>query len=375
MLAHLLIALAVSAAAQPSGGPEPGQPGAATVVPSTAPPSVPASTAAPVAQPTYQPTEQPPLYQTPPAPQQVIPPSSPLGPSGTAPVPPNPPPPPTNIQPYPPPRGWPPPVPSTGPASGAQISTAPVRQIPEPPASISGLVLMPTAYRGIGRDPNVGLGLDFNAAYYIGRLYGKNNFAWTLDKTNYIDRIGQWLLTGDGKMQIQSEGEYRPAVAVGAMGMLAFRDAPQPSVGSTTGSTVNANVKKSTQLGGVYVVASKRFFNNFVPTIGYTEGDLSEIFGLLTDYLTPNALTLEGQTGRTASSSGMLYGGVLIQTSPTRVFAIELMKPQGMVLNPLLINLNLGTLLKLNFQLSYLTFQGGYDVLGMIQFRYSQFPR
>jgi hypothetical protein len=247
--------------------------------------------------------------------------------------------------------------------------------IPEPPASISGLVLMPTAYRGIGRDPNVGLGLDFNAAYYIGRLYGKNNFAWTLDKTNYIDRIGQWLLTADGKMQIQSEGDFRPAVAAGGMVVLAFRDAPQPSVGSTTGATVTANVKKSTQLGGVYLVASKRFEQHFMTSVGYTVGDLSEIFGLLTDFLTPNALTLENNPGRTASTDGMLFGGLLIQTSPTRIFAIELMKPQGMVLNPLLINLNLGTLLKLNFQLSYLTFQGGYDVLGMIQFRYSQFPR
>jgi hypothetical protein len=234
---------------------------------------------------------------------------------------------------------------------------------------------MPTAYRGTGRDPGVGLGLDFNAAYYIGRLYGKNTFSWTLDKTNYIDRIGQWMLIGDGKMVVQSEGEYRPALAVGAMGMFAFRDAPQPTVGAAAGPTVTANVKRSTQLGGVYVVGSKRFFDHLVTDIGYTQGDLSAIFPLLTEFLTPAALNLEGAPGRTAESDGMLFGGLLLQTSPTRVYAIEFMKPQGMVLDPLLINLNLGSLLKLNFQISYLTFKGGWDALGMIQFRFTQFPR
>jgi len=39
------------------------------------------------------------------------------------------------------------------------------------------------------------------------------------------------------------------------------------------------------------------------------------------------------------------------------------------------IALHLGTLLKLNFEISYLTFKGGWDVLGMFQFRYGYFPR
>jgi hypothetical protein len=44
-------------------------------------------------------------------------------------------------------------------------------------------------------------------------------------------------------------------------------------------------------------------------------------------------------------------------------------------MSPKLINLHLGTLLKLNFELSYLTFKGGWDMLGMFQFRYNYFPK
>nr|MBP7796902.1 hypothetical protein [Elusimicrobiales bacterium] len=53
--------------------------------------------------------------------------------------------------------------------------------------SISGIVLTPTAYRSNGIN-EIGPALDFNAAYYIGRLYGKNTFQWTTDKKNYLDR-------------------------------------------------------------------------------------------------------------------------------------------------------------------------------------------
>src|SRR5208283_2574774 len=89
-----------------------------------------------------------------------------------------------------------------------------------PPAAVSGVVLTPTAYRGLGHFNRPGLGLDFNGVYYIGRLYGKNSLPYTLDKTNYLDRIGFWLLSADGKMQLQSEGTWRPAMAEGAQGLL-----------------------------------------------------------------------------------------------------------------------------------------------------------
>ena len=92
---------------------------------------------------------------------------------------------------------------------------------------LSGIVLMPTAYRGHGRNA-IGLGLDINAAYYIGRLYGKNSYNWTTSKKNYLDRLGIWLLSADSKMQVQTEGDWRPAMSAGVQGILKFRDSPQP---------------------------------------------------------------------------------------------------------------------------------------------------
>ena len=96
------------------------------------------------------------------------------------------------------------PAPSTAPIEGLSLSTASLFQsqkavkpgLPSKPlhyeetrAALSGIVLMPTAYRGRGKN-SIGLGLDFNAAYYIGRLYGKNKYEWTIDKKNYLDRVG-----------------------------------------------------------------------------------------------------------------------------------------------------------------------------------------
>ena len=113
-----------------------------------------------------------------------------------------------------------------------------------PPSAVSGLILTPTAYRGAGKFNNPGLGLDINAAYFIGRLYGKNNYEDAPRKTNYIDRIGLWTLTADGKMQIQSDAGWRPAVAVGGQAMLTFRDSPQPTV-TAPGVSVKVDAKKS----------------------------------------------------------------------------------------------------------------------------------
>ena len=100
---------------------------------------------------------------------------------------------------------------STAVPEGLVISTSsarPAKAGPSKPASyeegkvpLSGIVLMPTAYRGRGRN-SIGLGLDFNAAYYIGRLYGKNTYSWTTEKKNYLDRVGVWLLSADSKMQV-----------------------------------------------------------------------------------------------------------------------------------------------------------------------------
>ncbi|MFH1619202.1 MAG: hypothetical protein ABIG11_04790 [bacterium] len=233
---------------------------------------------------------------------------------------------------------------------------------------------MPTAYRGKGKN-TIGLGLDFNAAYYIGRLYGKNKLAWTLQKSNYIDRVGVWLLTSDAKMLVQTESKWRPAMAAGVHGTFALRDAPAPTLNSPSVS-VSVDQKNTRTLGGVYLVLSKRPHPRFLTSAGYMEGNVGDIFPMLSEFLTQEAWSdIPKVGGKSATSRNLLFGGFTWFLKPTFPIGAEIIIPQGAPASPKLINLHLGSLLKLNFELSYLTFQGGWDLLGMFQFRYSYFPK
>ncbi len=244
---------------------------------------------------------------------------------------------------------------------------------PVGPISLSGIVLMPTAYRGNGAD-SIGLGLDFNAAYYIGRLYGENDYTWTTEKSNYIDRIGVWLLTSDAKMLVQSEKKYRPAMSAGVMGIMQFRDSPQPTLNQPSVS-VKVDNKNTNTYACAYVVLSKRIKNKLILNAGYSDGDFPKVIYQLSEFLSEEALSLNGYSSFT-SPSGMLFTGLAWMPKPGGSYiGIEMLVPQGATKNPKLFNLHLGTLLKLNFEISYLTFDGGYDLMGMFQFRYSYFPR
>lgn len=275
---------------------------------------------------------------------------------------------------------------STAAPEGLQISTeAPPRKPgPSKPAAydtgkvpLSGIVLMPTAYRGRGRNA-VGLGLDFNAAYYIGRLYGKNSYDWTVEKKNYLDRIGLWLLSADSKMQVQTEGKWRPAMAAGVQGIFKFRDSPQPPINGTFNLTVKATGKKTETYANAYVALTKRLHPKFLVNAGYSDGDMPKIIYSMSEFLSKEAIN----RGRNASASdelqiptGMLFGGFMWLPKKDSPIGLEFMAPQGAPQSPRLINLHLGTLLKLNFELSYLTFKGGWDLMGMFQFRYNYLPK
>ena len=97
---------------------------------------------------------------------------------------------------------------STSPVAALEAAAAPTFDNPAVP--LSGVVLMPTAYRGRGVN-KIGPNLDINGAYFIGRLYGKNSLSWTTSKKNYLDRIGLWMLSLDAKMMVQTETTWRKA--------------------------------------------------------------------------------------------------------------------------------------------------------------------
>lgn len=240
------------------------------------------------------------------------------------------------------------------------------------PAPLSGAVLTPTAYRGVNQHNRPGLGLDFNTSYFIGRLYGKNTVS--NKRTNFIDRIGVWFVSVNGKMQIQSETELRPAVAAGVRGVFTYRDAPQPSLQTPT-FTAQVSGDTTRALSEGYVVASKGFRKKVYASAGFAQGDAGDRFALLTEFLSPEFLHFGPHPNGTAQSRSTLFGSVMYLHKPHLPLAVEFIKPNGMFLSPYLINLKIGTFLKLNFDLAYLKFNGGWDLLGLFQFRYTYFPR
>jgi len=248
-------------------------------------------------------------------------------------------------------------------------------KIVTPPTAVGGVILTPTAWRGAGRFLNPGMALDINAAYFIGRLYGKNDYPDTTRKTNYIDRIGLWTLTADGKMQIQSESNIRPAVAVGGQAMLLFRDSPQPTV-TTPGVSVKIDTKNTKILTDGYFVTSKAF-GPIRTSAGVMQGTIGNLAANLSEFLTPEALKfyLRDNAGTTVFSRTVPFASIFYLIKPDYPIGLEVMKFNGAARNPMLINLKIGRFLKLNFDLAVLKYQGGYDVLGLFQFRYNHFPK
>lgn len=250
---------------------------------------------------------------------------------------------------------------------------APKPKFTTPPSALGGVFLTPTAYRGAGRHTNPGLALDVNAAYFIGRLYGKNSFTDSPRKTNYIDRVGLWTLTADGKMQVQSEGEFRPAMAVGGQAMLVFRDSPQPTV-QTPAVSVKIDARSTRVLTDGYLVLSKKL-GPVRASAGLMQGTVGELAPELTEFLRPEALRFyAGRPGQEVHSRTVPFGSMLYLYKPDFPIGVEFMKFNGAPLNPYLVNFKLGRILKLNFDLAVIKFQGGYDLLGVFQFRYNHFP-
>lgn len=252
---------------------------------------------------------------------------------------------------------------------------APKVKIVTPPTAVGGVLLTPTAWRGAGRHENPGMALDINAAYFIGRLYGKNSYPDSPRKTNYIDRIGLWTLTADGKMQIQSEAKIRPAVAVGGQAMLVFRDSPQPTV-TAPGVSVKIDAKNTKILTDGYFVASKKF-GPIRTSAGVMQGTIGNLAANMSEFLTPEALKFytRDTTGTQVVSRTVPFASAFYLIKPDYPIGVEIMKFNGAARKPMLINFKLGRFLRMNFDLALLKYQGGYDLLGFFQFRYNHFPK
>ncbi len=105
------------------------------------------------------------------------------------------------------------------------------------------------------------------------------------------------------------------------------------------------------------------------------EGNIADILPHLSEFLTEEALRFGKYSGQKATSRNLFFGGLIWLPKPTYPLSIEVIVPQGAPAGPRLINFHLGKLLKLNFEISYLTFDGGWDLLGMFHYRYTYFPK
>ncbi|MBI3549836.1 MAG: hypothetical protein HY078_12430 [Elusimicrobia bacterium] len=266
-----------------------------------------------------------------------------------------------------------------GGAPGVGVSSGAARPPqPQAPYPVSGMVMTPTAYRGLGRFNEPGLGLDIVALYYIGRLYGKNSYNYTNAKTNYLDRVGVWYLGADGKLQLQGETSLRPAVAVGGQGFFTFRDGPKPSVNALPGVTVNVTQQGSQKtnklIADAYLVFSKKI-GPVRSSVGAMQGNFAESIASLTEFLGPEHLLFQGHTNQIATSHTAFFISAFGNPHPSYPLGVEFIKPNGMVNNPWLLNFKLGYFLHLNFDIAFLKFRGGWDLLGNFAFRTNYFPR
>lgn len=98
--------------------------------------------------------------------------------------------------------------------------------------------------------------------------------------------------------------------------------------------------------------------------------------GHMSEFLSPEGLEFfANKPGSRAISRTVPFVSVLYLPKPNIPLALEVMKFNGAPLHPILFNLKIGYFLKLNFDISVLKFDGGYDILGTLQFRYNHFPK
>ncbi|OGR82825.1 MAG: hypothetical protein A3J74_05115 [Elusimicrobia bacterium RIFCSPHIGHO2_02_FULL_57_9] len=159
------------------------------------------------------------------------------------------------------------------------------------------------------------------------------------------------------------------------MGTFLFRDSPQPKIDAPATLAVNPQQKSTKLLSGAYVVSSKKL-GPVRASLGFQQGNQGDMVAQFSQFLTPDALGFyANKRGQTVRSRSVPFASLLILPKPEFPLGVEFMKFNGAALNPILINFKVGYFLHLNFEVGYLKFAGGYDVLGLIQFRYNQFPK
>ena len=157
--------------------------------------------------------------------------------------------------------------------------------------------------------------------------------------------------------------------------MLLFRDSPQPTV-TAPGVSVKIDTKNTKILTDGYFVVSKKL-GPMRTSVGVMNGTIGNLAQNLSEFLTPEAMKfyLRDNSGTQVVSRTVPFISTFYLLKPDFPIGVEVMKFNGAARKPILINMKLGRFLKMNFDLALLKYQGGYDLLGVFQFRYNHFPK
>lgn len=235
---------------------------------------------------------------------------------------------------------------------------------------LTGVMLTPSAYRRIPlyesqvsqtRDL-LPINWDWVMSYYIGRLYGYNQLEeLASSRKNLFSRVGVSFLQTDLKFILERERKYFPQLAFGLEATQMIRDTSPPDVSNPSAEFL---VKKGNQrsFGGLFLAASKEI-GWFRSTIGWMQGTSPSKVIYLTELL-PKA---------SESDSGVFFN---VSAAANKRFGIqwELLKPLRAKNSPWLINAQLGRLLHANFDVAYLHYEKGYEILAHLNFRLTVYP-
>lgn len=227
--------------------------------------------------------------------------------------------------------------------------------------SRNGLILMSTAYRGMGRT-DTGFTGDLQFAYYIGTLYGKQDEELS-PLALYLDPISLWLLTGDVKFTFITEEHFPVAVAAGGKGgVLLFAGQQSASGGSFTFSEKS----ELDYIWGAYTGLSKSI-GDFGIHGGYLFGSMGDPIFYLSKYMRHE------ENERTRN---VFYAGFDFPIIRRMNAALEIMYPVNAKLesdqHPVLVNLHIDRLF--NFDISYLRWDQGWAFLGYFNIRFTVYP-
>jgi len=229
------------------------------------------------------------------------------------------------------------------------------------PRSRNGLILMSTAYRGMGL-ANTGFTGDLQFTYYIGTLYGEQNEELS-PLPLYLDPISLWLLSADIKYTFLTESQLPLAVAAGAKGsILLFAGQQSTSAGSFTFSEKS----ELDYVWGGYMSLS-RSFGDYGIHGGYLLGSVGDPIFYLSKYM---------RYGETERTRNLFYIGMDFPIVHRMNAAWEILYPLDTALiskqHPILLNFHIDRLF--NFDISYLHWDQGWAFLGYFNIRFTLYP-